>query len=413
MGSVVPGSTYLIAPPPKSHSHGHLIASLLCHPITHPHLLLQLQRKDPDTRHALPQFDLVCRRSGRLSRKDINRKPDLTTAHNGRRPRVVAVQRSDTGERIATAKYARSMCAAQKRKHADDDSLIGVVQWNYAKSMVRNCTVHRFETSRKQGKTVGYEFRLETNLVREGYVSVRWTKKIMPPIQERPLSLSGRHRRSSSISSRDGPRRRHTYPATPTTPPAPPEPKWEFYSPKARRVMASMTPQKIHIHSISSSTLSESETTVSSPSSSDFDDEIHLDRELTVGRMLEFLIITGLLVGLEEDFASTLRDGFLTAGRRRIPSSEDIDRLSIVDLPVIQSPRRPGPKPMTIHPPIVETASVMSREIEDPAPPQEEIREPSIKTVPPSSGTADTSYATRGWGYLTNAASHMTRLLSF
>jgi hypothetical protein len=412
MGSVVAGSTYLIAPPPKSHNHGHLIASLLCHPITHPHLLLQLQRKDPDTRHALPQFDLVCRRSGRLARKDINRNPDLTTAHNGRRPREVAVQRSDTGERIATAKYARSMCAAQKRKHADDDSFIGVVHWNYAKSVVRNCTVHRFETSRKQGKTVGYEFRLETDLVREGYVSIRWTKKITPPIQERPLSLSGRHRRSSSVSSRDGPRRRHTYPASPITPLAPSEPKWEFYAPKARRVMASMTSQKIHIHSISSSTLSESETTVSSPSSSDFDDEIYLDRELTVGRMLEFLIITGLLVGLEEDFASTLRDGFLTAGARRIPSSEDSDRVSIVDVPIIQSPRRPGPKPVTIQPPIVETASVMSKEVDDTPPPQEEVREPSTKVVSLSPG-ADTSYATRGWSYLTNAALHMTRLLSF
>jgi hypothetical protein len=176
--------------------------------------------------------------------------------------------------------------------------------------------------------------------------------------------------------------------------------------------MASMTSQKIHIHSISSSTLSESETTVSSPSSSDLDDEIYLDRELTVGRMLEFLIITGLLVGLEEDFASTLRDGFLTAGGRRIPSSEDTDRVSIVDVPIMQSPRRPGPKPVTIQPPIVETASVMSKEVEDLPPPQEEVREPSTRVASSSPG-ADTSYATRGWGYLTNAASHMTRLLSF
>src|SRR5947207_5287653 len=71
MGSVVAGSTYLLAPPPKSYSHNHLIASLLCHPIAQPHLLLQLQRKDPDTRRALPEFDLVSRRVGRRARHDI------------------------------------------------------------------------------------------------------------------------------------------------------------------------------------------------------------------------------------------------------------------------------------------------------------------------------------------------------
>ena len=413
MGSIVAGSTYMFAPPPKLYSHNHLIASLLCHPIAQPHLLLQLQRKDPDTRRAFPQFDLVSRRVGRRARTEIKSESSNPSSVH---PREVAVQHSETGEKAATIKYINSLTSTQKRKAGitpGDDSAIAVVYWNYTKTFTKVWTVHRYESKRK-GYKVGYEFRLRSQLVEsrdgQGYVYVRWTKKLdsASAVQDRPSSVSSRNSRTRSVSSSEGPQRRHTFPSSQSRPPT--EPKWEFSSPNIRRIMASMTSQKLHIHSISS------ETPRSSPSTSSFDDELHNDRELTTGRMFEMLIITGLFVGLEEDFASKLRKEFLLAAALRVPSS---DEPSTDDHQVVipSSPKKPRSintsraTPVEIHsspPPISPSPLRQSPMTMEP----KDVPFLAVRTtasiLPPT-----TSYAMKGWGYMTGAANAcVTKLFS-
>ena len=411
MGSIVAGSTYLFAPPPKSHSHNHLIASLLCHPIAHPHLLLQLQRKDPDTRRAFPQFDLVSRKSQRRPRNDTFESSSRAFSP---RLREVAVRHVETREKAATIKYIDSMTSAQKRKAGiapDDETAIAVVYWNFARSMIKTWTVHRYE-SKRRGQKLGYEFRLQSAFVQgcdggKGYVYVRWTKKLYSStsILDRPSSTSSRTRRSNSVSSSEGPKRRHTFPSQ-SKHPTPSDPKWEFSSPNVRRIMASMTSQKLHIHSIASSG-----TPLSSPSTSDVDDEPHNDRELTTGRMFEMLIISGLFVALEEDFAFKLRKEFLLAGALRIPPSQDIHTLSDEPDPIIPTSLRSlnTPKSPVEIEPIAQIQISSSRDAQIPEP-----KDISVLTLKPTASIPQlTSYAARGWGYMTGtAAAGMTKLMS-
>lgn len=413
MGSIVAGSTYLIAPPPpKSFSHNHLIASLLCHPVVHP-LLLQLQRKDPNSKHALPQFDLV----GKRSQKTQDNPASVTPAP--RRPREVLVQHSDTGDRVATVKYVNALTSSQKRKAGiapNDTSAVAVVYWNYTKSMTKVWTVHRYESKRK-GYKAGYEFRLRTELLRgrdgkDAYAYVRWTRRSTPKIQSRPTSMTSRHRRSSSVSSSDAPRRRNTFPAaSPQKPVVPVEPKWEFSSPNVRRIMASMTPQKLHIHSISSSP-----SPFSSPSASDLDEELHNDRELTPGRMMEILIISAFFVGLEEDFAGKLRKEFLSAGGLRIPPSDDR-----VETPLDE---HLPPSPKRVHTMSTVNSAESTQVYSQSAPsstlpsPIESTHEPKqvsfLAVRPPSHhpSIVNSGYASKGWGYWNSAVAHAKSLLS-
>jgi hypothetical protein len=419
MASIVAGSTYLVAPPPKAYGHNHLIASLLCHPIAHPHLLLQLQRKDPDTRRAFPQFDLVCRRSGRLFRKDADRSSGTLAVHNGRRPRKLSIQQSETGERIASVKYVNTLSSAQKRRMGiapDDESVLAVVDWNFSKSVIQEWTVHRYESSKKNARSVGYEFRLRgSNQRTKGFVCVRWTRKIaiLPspsPMKERPRSMSSRTRRSNSVTSIEGPTRRHTFAATPTTQTPPPEAKWEFSLPSSRRTMATMTAQKLHIHSLASNT-----TPLSSPSNSDFDEEIQNDRELTSGRKLEFLVVSGLLVGLEEDFASQLRNEFLTVGGGRITPPLESEIIS--DIPIIKSPRKKRNinRPDTVaalsivEEPSSTTTVTQQQTVQRSSQESSDLHDTKSqpRTVVSTSHTPvlSSGYILRGWGLMTSAAS--------
>jgi hypothetical protein len=416
MGSIVAGSTYLIAPPPpKSFSHNHLIASLLCHPVVHP-LLLQLQRKDPDSKHALPQFDLVGKRSEKRQDQSASASDPPT-----RRPREVLVQDSDTGARVATINYINALTSRQKRKAGialDDTSALAVVYWNYSQSLTKVWTVHRYESKRK-GYKVGYEFRLRTELLKGrdgngGYAYVRWTRKLTPRVvQSRPTSMtSSRDRRSSSVSSSDAPRRRNTLPSSsPQKPVISNEPKWEFSSPNVRRIMASMTAQKLHIHSISSTT-----SPFSSPSTSDLDEELHSDRELTPGRMMEMLIVSGLFVGLEEDFAGKLRKEFLSAGGLRIPPSDDH-----VESPIVEhfplSPKRLRTMSTVNSAESVEVYSQSATSSTLPSP-MESSHEPrdvpflAVRTPSRQPSVASVGYASKGWGYLNSALEHAKGLLS-
>jgi hypothetical protein len=400
----------LLAPPPKSPNHSHFIASILCHPIKHPHLLLQLQRKDPDTRHAFPQFDLVCRRSGRLSRKDLERNPHLTTIHNGRRPREVAIQQSETNERVAVIKYVDALSTAHKRRleiAPDDNSVIAVISWT-SRTIVREWTVHRYEAKRKGNKIVGYEFRMRSDRDGKENVSVRWTRKVLSIA--RPRSMSSRHRRSDSVSSSEGPQRRHTFAATPTKPVAPPsDPKWEFSSLNCRRIMASMTSQKLHIHSVSSAG-----TSLSSPSSSDFDEDFHGgDRELTTGRIMEFLTVSGLFVGLEEDFASKLRKEFLSAGKLRVRASTEFDDTPAPsEVPVIRSPKKVRPALAPVQ--SVESSYEQQSQVEEYHVPEPEVHvdvvpRTSISSKAPTTVPEAANYASRGWGYMSAC---VTKLMS-
>lgn len=414
MGSIVAGSTYLLAPPPKSYSHHHFIASFLCHPITQPLLLLQLQRKDVDTRHAFPQFDLVSRRVGRRARHEVKSE---SSSPSNLHPREVAIQYSETGEKAATIKYVNSLTSAQKRKAGivpGDNSAIAVVYWKFTKSFTKVWTVHRYESKRK-GHKVGYEFRLPSELAKgrngQGYVYVRWTKKLAlaSTAQDRPSSVSSRHGRSSSASSIEGPQRRHTFPTSQSRPHI--EPKWEFSSPNIRRIMASMSSQKLHIYSISSSA-----TSLSSPSTSSFDDELCSDRELTTSRMFEMLIISGLFVGLEEDFASKLRQEFLSAGALRIPTPDERHTDGSQNI-IPLSPKKPRSLNATRSSPVVINSSPPAslpspqRRSQMTTEPKE-IHSLALRATP-SIPRPTTSYAAKGWGYMTGAANAcVTKLLS-
>jgi hypothetical protein len=412
MGSIVAGSTYLIAPPPpKSFKHHHLLASILCRPLRKSVLLLQLQRKDKDARHALPQFDLVCRRAGRGSRNgndtDLSRAP-------GCHPQEVAIQHSENGENIATVKYLSQLNSAQRRRAGiapDDTTVIGAIYWKYTPSITKVWTIHRYEAKKKGTKVIGYEFRLATELVRgkAGYVYIRWTQKVSPLMQDRPQSVASRRRRSSSVSSSDTPRRQNTFPTSPTKPSTPTERKWEFSSPNVRRILGSMTSQKLHIHSISSTG-----TPLSSPSSSDFDEELHSDRELTTGRMFEMLVVTGLFVGLEDDFASKLRKEFLSAGGLRIPTSDDITDKTVET--GTSPPRRPRLTPLS-------STTTPVEEQPNPVFANEIVESPLETNAPPPKSMAllatqlpnipATSLASRGWGYMSGAAAAcLTKIMS-
>lgn len=426
MGSVVAGSTYLIAPPPKSHNYNHLISAILCQPITHPRLLLQLQRKDRDTRRAFPQFDLVSRRTGRPPKVKSVQNSETSPVSSSCRPREVVVQRSETGEKVAKIKLVHSLTSAQKRKAGidpNDNSVIAVVYWNYSKSLTKVWTVHSYK-SKKKGQKVGYEFRSRSQFVRSrngnGYVYVRWTKRLAPSSRE-VRSQSLREERNS-VSSIETPKRRNTLPRSTTESPSSAEPKWEFSSPNVRRVMASMTSHKLHIHSITALG-----TPVSSPSTSDFDDEVHCDRELTTGRMFEMVVISGLFVGFQEDFASILRNEFLSAAGLRIPPPDD--RQSLLSEEEIRSlPQSPSPSPSLPSPPKVSTPSTLKHKSTGPKIHSQVPKSPTIlsrrgsqlaepkdismltlrtQSIPP------TSYTARGWGYMTAAATACaTKLMS-
>jgi hypothetical protein len=297
------------------------------------------------------------------------------------------------------------MNTAQKKRlsvAANDDSAVAVVYWYYTRSLTKVWTVHRYESSRK-GHKVGYEFRLRSDLVsrpdgKDGYVYVRWTKRVGGSEHRgRPASMNSRRRSSSVSSSEGGPRRRHTYPSSGK---GSSEPRWEFSSPNCRKVGASMTPQKLHIHSISSSG-----TPLSSPSVSDFDEDpgcLLNDRELTTGRMFEIMLVTGLFVGKEEDFASKLRNDFLNASIRRedehvsdeesIPSTPRKSRTTAStasEAEISQTPRT------SIRTSIVVPQSEPEKEKE------KHISFLAIRSASASNG----SYASKGWGYMSNAAS--------
>ena len=415
MGSIVAGSTYLIAPPPpKSFSHNHFIAHLLCYPNVHP-LLLQLQRKDPDSKHALPQFDLVGKRTEKRQDPVASWSSDTPAP----RPREVTVQHSDTGDRVATIKYINALSAGQKRKAGiapGDTTAIAVVYWNYTKSLTKVWTVHRYESKRKDHR-VGYELRLRTDLLRgrdgKGYAYVRWTRKLSPRVQSRPTSMaSPGDRRSSSFSSSDMPKRRNTFPApSPRKPAIPSEPKWEFSSPNVRRIVASMTSQKLHIHSVSSLT-----SPVPSPSASDVDEELHNDRELTPGRMMEILIISAFFIGVEENFAAKLRKDFLSVGGLRIPPSDDF-----LESPH-HEPSPPSPKRVRTMSSVNsgESVRVYSRSAPSSALPSpiESSHEPNdvqfspARTLSRKPTITTVGYATKGWGYWNSAVACVKGLLS-
>jgi len=175
--------------------------------------------------------------------------------------------------------------------------------------------------------------------------------------------------------------------------------------------MASMTAQKLHIHSISSTT-----SPFSSPSTSDLDEELHSDRELTPGRMMEMLIVSGLFVGLEEDFAGKLRKEFLSAGGLRIPPSD-----YHVESPIIEhfplSPKRLRTMSTVNSAESVEVYSQSATSSTLPSP-MESSHEPrdvpflAVRTPSRQPSVASVGYASKGWGYLNSALEHAKGLLS-
>ena len=435
MGSIVAGSSYLFAPPPpKSYVQNHLIAQFLCHPSAQSRLLLQLQRKDVAARHAFPQFDLVIKKTGRRRRASSSPLGASSAIVPPRHHRQVAVQHSELGEKVATIKYADSLSTSQKRKAGiapDDTSAIAVIEWEYARSITKTWTVHRYESKRK-GYKIGYEFRMRS-LPRpegpdgsDGFIILRWSTKLRsesPPMQERPASLSvptrSSRRRSSSISSEisDGPRRRNTFPTTPT--PRTVDPKWEFTCGTVKRVMASMTPQRLHIHSISSTC-----SNVSSPSTSSFDDDLTTDRELTPGKMFQLLVVTALFVGLEENFASRLHREFFSLAGLRAPAPDDAPPVTaqpssvrhhrvVDDIPERSSHESPPSPPSPLPPPSSQSPTPITAahnvQIIEP----KELLTLRTPNVDPVTTVASTSYAAGGWHYLSStAAACLTKVIN-
>jgi hypothetical protein len=422
MASIVAGSTYLLAPPPpKSYAHAHLLPNLLCHPSAQSRLLLQLQRKDIDDRHAFPQFDLVTKKAGRRRRSSSAGSQSPSPSHEVPHPREVAVQHSETGEKVATVRYTDGLNASARRKAgiaADDSTAIAVVDWDFHRSSVKTWTVHRYESKRK-GYKLGYEFRMRSYRApggsdgSDGLVILRWAKKLRsesPAMQDRPASLNvstkaGR-RRSSSVSSdvSETPRRRHTFPAPSPRMATNIDPKWEFScNLSRRRVMASMTPQHLRIHSISSTS-----SNVSSPSTSSFEDDLPTDRDMTPGKMFQFIVVTALLVGLEEDFASKLQRDFLSLGGLRTPAPDDAplptssqyQRPRVEDIPEQHSPEQTlSPVPSTPKPLSSSATPVMSVHNTQ-SEPKELLLSLRTSNIDPGS-----SYATRSWNYLSSTAS--------
>ena len=436
MGSIIAGSTYLFAPPPpKSYVQNPLIAHLLCHPSAQSRLLLQLQRKDLDARHAFPQFDLVAKKAGRRRRASSSYSAGSSASSHvtpPRHPRQVAVQHSETGEKVATIKYADSLTTSQKRKAGiatDDVSAIAVIEWEYTHSITKTWTVHRYESKRKGYKS-GYEFRMRSSRVREspdgsdGFVTLRWSTKLRsesPAMHERPASLSvpsrSSRRRSSSVSSgvSDAPRRRHTFPAAPTPrTPLSVDPKWEFTCSNAKRMMASMTPQRLHIHSISSTS-----SNVSSPSTSSFDDDCPTDRELTPGKMFQLLVVTALFVGLEENFASKLHREFFSLTGLRTPAPDDPPLVTgqpdstrhrvVDDIPERSSQESPpSPLPLSAPSPAPIRAARKAQVVEP-----EELLMQRTPNIDPVTTVTSTSYAAGGWNYLSStAAACLTKVIN-
>ena len=427
MSSIVAGSTYLLAPPPpKSYAQAHILPNLLCHPSAQSRLLLQLQRKDIDARHAFPQFDLIIKKAGRRRRASSAQSRSPPPCHETPHPRQVVIQHSETGEKVATGRYVDALNVSAKRKAgiaADDVSAVAVVDWEFHPSSIKTWTMHRYESKRK-GYKLGYEFRMRSNRVPEaadgsdGFVILRWTKKLRsesPAMQDRPASLSvptrsGR-RRSSSVSSdvSETPRRRHTFPAASPRISANIDSKWEFScNTSRRRVMASMTPQQLRIHSISSTP-----SNVSSPSTSSFDEDLPTDRDLTPGKMFQFIVVTALLVGLEEDFASKLQRDFLALGGLRTPAPDDaplptsnqFHRHRVEDIPEQQPPEQQPPEQQSV--PVPSTPKPLSS---SPTPvmtahnPQPEPKE-LLLTLRTPNVDSSISYAARSWDYLSSTAS--------
>jgi hypothetical protein len=171
-----------------------------------------------------------------------------------------------------------------------------------------------------------------------------------------------------------------------------------------------MTSQKLHIHSIVSSG-----TPLSSSSTSDFDDELYSDRELPTGPMFEMLIVSGLFVGLQEDFASKLRKEFLSAGGLRIPPSDETQRPYIDEQHVvierkpvsITNPKSPDEIQATLPNVVISSRDpVVTNETQD-------IPFLPLKSTP-SVPQQSSGYASRSWGFMTGVASAcVTKFMTF
>jgi hypothetical protein len=167
-----------------------------------------------------------------------------------------------------------------------------------------------------------------------------------------------------------------------------------------------MTSQKLHINSLSSAG-----TPLSSPSSSDFDEDFHGDRELTSGRIMEFLIVSGLFVGLEEDFASKLRKEFLSAGTLRVRGSTEFDDTPPPEVPIIRSPKKVRPALAPVQ--SVESSYERQRQVEEYHVPEQVqvdvVPRTSISSKTPTTVLETGNYASRGWGYMSAC---VTKLMS-
>jgi hypothetical protein len=409
---IVAGSTYLLAPPPTVQSSSpRLLSSLLCLPLSHTHqssqnLLLQLQRKDPaSARLIVPQFDLVLRKS---SRGQILPRKGGVEETGPSPPREVAVLDSETGRRLALVKYLRYLSSTTRKRFGiseGDDSVIATMSWHCKPSVTKEVSIHRYSAKRR----IGYEFRVQCS---NGVIISRWTKRVAlppPPVQERPHSVmqlaSGRSRRSSSVSSGEVPNRRYTVP-TMSPPQTTPEPKWEFRCAALPRVAATMTSRKLVVLPISSTTPTPQ--LCSSPPTSDFDEETpSAERYFPFGQVVEFAVLTGMFVALEQDFATLLRHEFINTVSRRTPT---VDVLDPIESPARTSSRRgrepalPAREPIPDRPPPrtpIPLTKIDSK-VHD--------RVPVERTM---SNALLPGYASRGWGYMTSAATVcVTKLMS-
>ena len=243
---------------------------------------------------------------------------------------------------------------------------------------------------------------------------VRWVKKIQSQSaslneRDRPMTFIAPRRSSISSETSSGPRRRHTF-SHGTTSSTTAETKWEFSSPNVRRIMATMTLQKLHIHSISSNA-----TPLSSPSTSSLDSELPNDRLLTPGKMMEILVISSLFVGLEDDFAGKLRAEFMAVGGLRIPrDSEDVSSDEYITPP---SPVRTTRTPTVQTPDITTTEDkdVLPHRPADGVPTNQRLVE--TKRMEPlltlrGLNLQPSGFYEKGWGYVTAAAATcMTKLM--
>ena len=147
------------------------------------------------------------------------------------------------------------------------------------------------------------------------------------------------------------------------------------------------------------------------------------DRELTSGRKLEFLVVSGLLVGLEEDFASKLRHSFLTVGGGRVTPPLESEVIS--DVPIINSPRKKRkinrldtvPTLPVVEEPSSTTTVTQHQSVQPNSHELSDLRETKSesKTISSMSNAPMSSngYILRGWGLMTSAATVCaTKLMS-